>query len=417
MSRRILLSAFACDPIFGSDEEVGWQWAKQLSARGLDVTVITRRAHQAAIEEHMAATGDCLRVKFAYVDVDALHNVLKRFNRRNHLYYYFWQWQAYKVAKQLHLAMPFDLIHHVTWVSFRQPSFMGLVGAPVYFGPVAGGDEIPAGYASVFSTGQRMVEVVRGVANAVVRFDPLMRMTYRHAHTVFFTSAGHLARVPSFVREKSRIELAIGMAPTALAAAEEPTSVTTGSRSQGNRLLFVGRCIGWKGMDLGLAIFAEICHAQPDARLTVVGDGVDRARWMALATKLGISHAMEWRGWLEKDTVLGLYKEYDLLFYPSLRDSGGFVVLEALQCGLPVVCFKLGGPGVVVDDSCGAAIPALPDIEQTMAHFVKAVLATLELVRTDAALAGRCRARVYEFTWAALIQRIYGPFLLPEDSQ
>jgi len=403
MRARILLSAFACDPIFGSDEEVGWQWAKQLSERGLDVTVITRRTHQVPIEQHIEKTGECARVRFEYVDMDGLHAVLKKVNRRNHFYYYFWQWQAYKVAKTMHAVQPFNLIHHVTWVSFRQPSFMGRVGPPLYFGPVAGGDEIPTGYTSAFSWSQKLIEFVRGVANAVVRFDPLMRMTFRQAHTVFFTSVGHLKRVPAFVRDKSHVELAIGIAP-----ALTPQIHT---KAQGKRLLSVGRCIGLKGMDLGLEIFAQVQRQQPDTTLTIVGDGADRVRWMALADKLGVAHAVVWRGWLAKDAVLALYQEFDLLFYPSLRDSGGFVVLEALQCGLPVVCFKLGGPGVVVNDSCGAAVEALADVQQTKVNYANAVLAVLTRVHTEPALIHVCRARVNDFTWEALIQRIYGSML------
>jgi glycosyltransferase involved in cell wall biosynthesis len=407
MNYRVLLSAFACDPVYGSDEEVGWQWAKQLSSRGIDVTVITRCSHQTAIEEHIAKTGDCASVNFVYIDIDSLHAVLKRINRRNHLYYYVWQWYAYKAVKSLHAVMPFDLIHHVTWVSFRQPSFMGLVGAPLYFGPVAGGDEIPAGYSSSFSFGQKVVEIIRGMANAIVRYDPLMRMTYRHAEKIFFTSAAHLARVPVDVLNKSHIELAIGMSENPVAEVQTAAPALR----QGTQLLFVGRCIGWKGMDLGLRVFAKAHQERPDLTLTIVGDGVDRARWMAAAERLGIASAVTWRGWLPKQDVLALYEEFDLLFYPSLRDSGGFVVLEALQCGLPVVCFKLGGPGVVVDDICGAAVQAQSDISETIECYARAVLATLERVRTDASLADACRERVNAFTWDALIKRIYSPML------
>lgn len=409
MSLRILLSAFACDPHFGSDEEVGWQWAKQLSARGLDVTVITRRSHQAVIEQHLAQSGECANVRFVYVDMNGLHGLLKRVNRRNHIYYYFWQWRAYKSAARLHEAAPFDLIHHVTWVSFRQPSFMGLVGAPMYFGPVAGGDEIPPGYSDGFSWKQKVIERIRAGVNAIVRFDPMMRMTYRHAEKVLFTSANHLARVPAFVAGKAQIELGIGMPSPSLDISATPL------RPRGTRLLFAGRCIGLKGMDLGLKIFAAVHCARPEVTLTIVGDGADRARWERAAQALGIGHAVEWRGWIPKATVLKLYDEFDMLFYPSLRDSGGFVVLEALQCGLPVVCFKLGGPGVVVDDTCGAAVPADKDIAKATQTYTDAVLSTLDRVRDDPALAIGCRTRVNEFTWDSLIQRVYGPLLEPPD--
>lgn len=400
-SKNILISAFACDPFFGSDEEVGWQWAKRLSKRGFDVTVITRTSHQKAISAHVESTKECANVRFIYVDLAGLHSVLRHINRRNHIYYYFWQWRAYTTAKKLHAENPFDLVHHVTWVSFRQPSFMGLLGVPMIFGPVAGGDEIPKGYASAFSTKQKLIEVVRGIANSIVRYDPFMRMTYRHASQVFFTSEGHLQRVPSFVKSKAAIELAIGSEPTTT------ENLPPSTFRRGNRLLFAGRCIGWKGMDIGLRVFAKIREVRPDVTLTIIGDGADRERWMLTAEALGISDSIEWLGWLPKAKVLELYKEFDILFYPSLRDSGGFVVLEALQNGMPVVCFRLGGPGVVVDDTCGAAVVATSSISETIDNYARLVLQTLHRSANDEFFSTACQARANKFTWDALIERIY----------
>ena len=50
---------------------------------------------------------------------------------------------AYQVAKQTHFKIQFDCVHHVTFVSVRQPSFMGNLGIPFIFGPVAGGESAP----------------------------------------------------------------------------------------------------------------------------------------------------------------------------------------------------------------------------------------------------------------------------------
>lgn len=402
MSMRILLSAFACDPHFGSDEEVGWQWACQLAERGHDVTVLTRTSHRRAIESHIAETGKCRSVRFIYVDILGLHALLRRINRRNHIYYYFWQWAALARAREAHEEAPFDLVHHVTWVSFRQPSFMWALGIPFVFGPVAGGDEIPNGYASAFSMKQRWIERARHLLNLLVRFDPLMRLTYMRASRVYFTSEGHMRRVPKKVAERARIELAIGSDSALQEHAFFPEA-----RCAGHRLVFVGRCIGLKGMDIGLRAFARALEREPRLTLTVIGDGADRARWQGLARELRIDSALTWLGWLSKDEVLAGYANYDLLFYPSLRDSGGFVVLEALQRGLPVVCFKLGGPGVVVDESCGEAVEAGPGIEASVGRFADAVLSVLERAHSTPDFSARCRARVSHFSWSALIDRIY----------
>lgn len=399
--KRILLSAFACDPVFGSDEEVGWQWARELSNRQFDVTVLTRRTHQFEIERYINQTGECKNVRFEYIDIEWLYPLLRKVNKRNHIYYYFWQCSAYFRARELNLKARFDWVHHVTWVSFRQPSFMGGLKVPMIFGPVAGGDEVPAGYTKFFSQKQKLVELARRIVNGLVRFDPLMRMTYRAADKVFFTSAHHLASVPEFVIPKAGVELAIGVSGLDIA-------LPIKSKKQPTRLLYAGRCLGWKGMDLGLRVFAEIQRARPAVTLTIIGDGVDRKRWENTAKELGVDRAVIWLGWLPKADVISMYCEYDILFYPSLRNSGGFVVLEALQQGLPVACLKLGGPGVVVDDTCGVAVEADHDIAKTITDYRIAVLKLLDRIDQEKDLPRKCQERVKVFTWSALIERIYG---------
>lgn len=407
MKKRILLSAFECNPLMGSDAEVGWQWARQLSMRDFDVTVMTRKTHQMDIEKIIAATGDCSLVKFQYVDIRWLYRFTELFNPRNHIYYYFWQLYAYFVARKLHQKSVFHLIHHVTWVSFRQPSLMGLVGAPMYFGPVAGGDEIPHGYAHSFAFKRRMVEFFRNLLNAAVRFDPLMWLTFATADKVFFTSSAHLKKVPVFVRKKAQIELAIGCEVFDEKVVSGATSRTITNDRRGNRLLFVGRFLGLKGMDIGLEVFERIRKVRPDVTLTIIGDGEESKRWKHKAKSLDVDHAIEWVGWLAKADVLKLYNEFDVFFFPSLRDSGGFVILEALQKGLPVVCFKLGGPGVIVNDTCGLAVEANSDINITINVYTNAVLNVLDTANNDHQLAERCKQRARFFEWDVLINRLY----------
>lgn len=401
---KILLSAFACDPQFGSDEEVGWRWAIEAARQGHQVSVLTRASHREAIEAELARSGAVPGLRFEYLDAPRVHALLACINRRNHLYYYLWQWLALQRAREL-LAQGerFDLVHHVTWVSFRQPSFLGALGLPFVFGPVAGGDEIPPGYARRFSVKQRLLECARAALNACVRFDPLMRQTFRTATRLYVTSPAHLHRLPAFAQSKARVELAIATERAAAAPAPQRAA-------GGPRLLFVGRALGLKGMDYGLEAFARAQRQRPGLRLSVVGDGPELARWQALATELGVADAVQWLGWLPKAQVQALYASHDTLLCPSLRDSGGFVVLEALQAGLPVVCFALGGPGVIVDASVGAAIAAESDQDATLQRYAQAVLDVLDRAAAAPGLAAACQARAARYRWDALLQRIYAEF-------
>ncbi len=140
-SLKILLSAYACEPGFGSEAAVGWTWASQLGPEH-EVHVITRESNRAAIEAELAVR-PLPRVHFSYFDLPPWIRAWKRGNRGVHLYYFLWQIGAYRVARALHEAVAFDVVHHVTFASVRFPSWMGLLGPPFIFGPVGGGEYSP----------------------------------------------------------------------------------------------------------------------------------------------------------------------------------------------------------------------------------------------------------------------------------
>ncbi len=59
---------------------------------------------------------------------------------------------------------------------------------------------------------------------------------------------------------------------------------------------------------------------------------------------------------MPQDELFRLYQTHDLLLFPSLHDSGGFVALEALAHGMPIVCLDLGGPGDLETSDCGIVV-------------------------------------------------------------
>ena len=138
---KILLSAYACEPDKGSEPAVGWNWAIELSKRGHMVWVITRSNNREAIETAVRSNPQLLAIHFHYFDLGRWARRWKKAPAGIQIYYLLWQFGATKLAKQLNQEVNFDLVHHVTFVGLRQPSFMGALGIPFIFGPVAGGQQ------------------------------------------------------------------------------------------------------------------------------------------------------------------------------------------------------------------------------------------------------------------------------------
>ena len=143
---RILLSAYACEPGRGSEPGVGWTWATELAAIGQHVTVITRSANRPAIEQ-LPVSG----LNFLYFDLPRWIQRCRKYPGGKALYYILWQFFAARHLLRLFPAPPFDVVHHVTYVSARFPSFMGSLGIPFWFGPVSGGETVPVRLRSGFS--------------------------------------------------------------------------------------------------------------------------------------------------------------------------------------------------------------------------------------------------------------------------
>jgi glycosyltransferase involved in cell wall biosynthesis len=117
--------------------------------------------------------------------------------------------------------------------------------------------------------------------------------------------------------------------------------------------------IYWKGAHLAIKAIAQTS----DATLTLAGDGPSRRGLERLAARLGVSSRVTFVGQVSSAQVQALYERHDVLLFPSLQDSGGLVVLEAMAAALPVVCVNLGGPGLSVTPDTGIAVaPSNPEL-------------------------------------------------------
>ena len=96
-----------------------------------------------------------------------------------------------------------------------------------------------------------------------------------------------------------------------------------------------------KGVADAIRAWADVRRAVPDARLVMVGTGPERATGTELAERLGISDAIEWRGFVSEDEKRRILSESRLFLAPSYEEGWGISVCEALASGVPVVAYRL----------------------------------------------------------------------------
>ena len=141
-----------------------------------------------------------------------------------------------------------------------------------------------------------------------------------------------------------------------------------------------------KRVDDVVRVFARVL-ARRRAYLLLVGDGPERKSVEALASSLGVAHAVHFAG-AQRDFV-ELMSEADVFLMPSESESFGLAALEAQSCGLPVIATRVGGvPEVIIDGETGILVP-LGELVQ----MAEATLALLEDRPRYEAMSRAARAR------------------------
>jgi glycosyltransferase involved in cell wall biosynthesis len=164
-------------------------------------------------------------------------------------------------------------------------------------------------------------------------------------------------------------------------------------------VVFVGRLIAAKRVDLLIAAVARLATAGRPVRCVVVGDGPERARLDALARSLDVAHLVRFAGTLPEATdVYALMKTACVLALPSVREGFGMVALEANACGIPVITVDHPGNAaadLVVHGHTGWVVPPTA---RALADAIVEALNWSATAQTSAAIS----AHVRRYAWPRL---------------
>lgn len=401
---RILLSAYSCGPGQGSEPGVGWNWALALSRRGHEVFVVTRERNRAKIESVLHNCPEAARLNFIYHDIDWPKNYAASGPLAN-LAYSRWQASVMQLLYATHAHTPFDIAHHLTFGSWRQPSRIWRLGIPYVFGPVGGGEEAPSALTRHFGLKPRFAEIARAAWNRAALTSMELRRSVQFA-----------ASVPVKTSETADFIHRLGGSPQiASELGIDPARVVSHVRGRdagGLRCIFVGRLIDWKGARLAIDAVAR-ARQSSDITLSIVGDGKLAPDLRAQVMRMGLDSAITFHGAVPQADLFELYRQHDVFLFPSLHDSSGNVVLEAFASGLPVVCLALGGPGELVSPSNGIAVLARNLDWGSAIEGLSGALRSLaaDEDRRQALAAGAIKTAL-DMSWDAAVARVYEPLEL-----
>ncbi|MEO0292890.1 MAG: glycosyltransferase family 4 protein [candidate division WOR-3 bacterium] len=419
---KILISAYACNPLAPADSHpgedvIGWNLIKKIS-HSFELVIITREYNKKNLIEAIKKE-NLNNVVFYYIDLPSLPQIIKNNYFGYRVCYWLWQIKAFLLAKKLHKKYNFDAFHQLTFNNDWMPSYIGAyLGSPFIWGPVGGGQKVPKVFGNQLCLTDRFKEITRSIFQEFWRHTPTRIIGMKKAKAVLVCNEETRKKVEKFnkniyqfpVNGISQEDLKPGVKIGNLRIREEGIAKSQTLNPKSFKILFAGRFDPIKAIPLGLRAFARFNKKYPDSIFEIVGDGPEKIRIEKEIDKLGIRNSVKIISWLPREELIKKMRESDVFLFPSLRDGGGAVVVEAMAVGIPVVCLDLAGPGFHIKDEWGIKIEARnPEyVVEEMAKALEKLYLDPEL-RIQMGINARKRAEEY-YLWDKLggrLQKIY----------
>jgi rhamnosyl/mannosyltransferase len=189
-------------------------------------------------------------------------------------------------------------------------------------------------------------------------YRPLRTRLFDRSQRIF-VSGETMASVPELERHRAKIEvLPYGVSPRLGGRAKRLGAEGVRPNDGYLRLLFVGRLVYYKGID----VLLKALSLAPEANLRIIGDGAERPRLEALSVELGVDSRTQFVGPIADPELVQAFKNADVFVLPSISraEAFGLAMVEAMSNGMPAISTSLGTgtDWVYLDGVTGAVVPA-----------------------------------------------------------
>jgi len=314
---------------------------------------------------------------------------------------------VYKRFRTSILKGNYDIVHAITPMMPRYPVKLIKVchNTPFVIGPVNGGVPFPKGFQNIANQEFSYFNFLRLVGRFII---PGYRETYKNAAYILAGSTFTFQLIRDlFSIESNRIGLFYenGIQSSFVRCNEDFIDFTAREKETIN-LLFLGRLVPYKGADFLIEAISKLRKSTLEKIvLTIVGDGSERDRLELQVKNLNLEDKVIFVGWVKQKDTLQYYAASDVFCFPSIREFGGAVVLEAMSSGLPCVVVNNGGIGEYVTDETGFRID--PTSEE---FIIESLKTSIDKLVSDSSLRRKmglnALQRVKEFTWPKKAKKI-----------
>lgn len=353
----MLIAAIACNPRLGSESHVGWTSVNAI-ALDHDIHVITSRAGRVDIEKEMA--GHPLREKmtFTYIGEPIRWHENRLIARlQSWISYRKWVDEAKRVAEQLCSKHQFDVLHHVTYATWRMGTPLAGLGRPLIFGPVGGGEKFPFRFLSMLSPMARWFEIARAISGWIAAKSKNVRQAAQTANLLLANNHETEELLEDLGARKEKIKLMSQsfLSPERMASLK---CVSPKGSSLEKLVIFAGGNLeGRKGVAIALEALASLVKWNIPFEFTYGGSGPELKHLLQISGKLSLpSDAVKIGIILEAGDYLRALKKAHIYLLPSLREGAPVTMIEAMAASCVPIVGSCGGAAMLVTHDCGRLI-------------------------------------------------------------
>ena len=408
-SPRVLVLAEAANPEWVSVPLVGWSLAQALREVA-DVHVVTHLRNRAAflraglreeVDFTVLATDAIARPAYRVADILSMGKgkgwtMNTAINGLAYPYFERLVWQRFGTEIR---AGAYDIVHRITplspTINSSIASRCAAADVPFVLGPLNGGVPWPKG----FETERRREKEWLSYVRAAYKLKPGRQAMLRATSVILTGSRFTQSEIPDRFQNKTIYVPENAIDPIRF------TKLSAQDVSGPLRGCFVGRLVPYKGPDMLLEA-ARPMLVSGQLQIDIVGDGPMRADLEAQVQRDGTAEAVQFHGNLPHDRVQDVLAQANLMTFPSIREFGGGVVLEAMALGVVPVVVDYAGPGELVSPGIGFKVP-IGSRDEVIAGFRQTLQDILDNPAALSGLAAAARERVQQhFTWQAKATQI-----------
>lgn len=384
-----LVQAYACSPYKGGEYAVSWGWITHLDEKVKDSDCIWV-ASLTLTEE------DIIDFGLKHVRLISVSGMKKwSFLNYNALYFRIWQRKAYSTIKKSGISI--DVCHVYSLSDFRQPGdWWKLKNCKTILGPVGGGQVCPDGLKKYDDKSGKL----RTLVNLIQIHNPIFKLKISNFYKVYACNRETQACLNTGTLLP---DVPLNDMFSDLNIAKKENEVVT--------IISVGRLINKKGLLLLLDVLS-LLHTQVKWRCLIYGDGDQKETIKRRIVDLKLQDRVSVIGNIQYNKISDVYKMADIFVLPSLRESGGSVLIEAMAHKLPVIALKMSLSDILSEHNVGLFV----NTNQSENNILQEFADRLKVLVEDEKLRDTYGKNAYDFVnselnWDKMIDEVYGEWI------